>query len=104
MGTPARFATPAWRDCIAVPERPGVPGAAGACLPMRRRRHHVPCIKTLIPLRIRALVMLQATGMDVVIAPQDCERSRATDAPDGMCAPLCSDCYCCPTLRTCAQA
>ena len=63
----------------------------------------MPSMKTIIAFGIAGLLLLQATGLDVFIAPQDCERSCATDGQDGVCAPMCSDCYCCPTLRTCLQ-
>ena len=61
------------------------------------------CMKTVITLAIAALLFLQATGLDVVVASQDCATTCPTDGPDGSCAPLCPDCVCCPTLRSCVE-
>jgi len=60
-------------------------------------------MKRTIVLGIAALLFLQATGLDVVVAPQACTRACPTEEPDGTCAPLCSDCFCCPSMRSCIQ-
>lgn len=60
-------------------------------------------MKTIITLGIATLLFFQASGLDVVVAPEACTRSCPTDGPDGSCAPFCPDCSCCPTLRSCIQ-
>ena len=60
-------------------------------------------MKSIITLGIAAFLFLQATGLDVVVAPQACASACPGDEPDGNCAPFCEDCYCCPTLRSCVQ-
>ncbi|MGH9869521.1 MAG: hypothetical protein ACREAA_15315 [Candidatus Polarisedimenticolia bacterium] len=60
-------------------------------------------MKTMMTFCIMALLLLQATGLDVAVAPIDCQEGCPTDGPDGACAPLCPDCVCCPVLRSCIQ-
>ena len=60
-------------------------------------------MRPILTLSIAALLLLQATGLDVVVASQTCSTTCPTDEADGACGPLCSDCFCCPTLRSCVQ-
>jgi hypothetical protein len=45
------------------------------------------------------VLLLQATGLDVLIAPRPCALTCTSDGPEGDCAPFCADCICCPALR-----
>ena len=60
-------------------------------------------MKLIITIGIAGLLFLQATGLDLAVAPEACTTTCPTDGPDGSCAPLCADCFCCPILRSCIQ-
>ena len=60
-------------------------------------------MKIILAIGIAGLLFLQVTGLDLVVAPEACTTTCPTDGPDGSCAPLCPDCFCCPTLRSCIQ-
>ncbi len=60
-------------------------------------------MKMLVAVGIASLLTLQATGLELAVAPLNCAQTCPTDGQDGACAPLCTDCFCCPTLRSCVQ-
>ncbi|HET9481283.1 MAG TPA: hypothetical protein VFP98_05955 [Candidatus Polarisedimenticolia bacterium] len=52
---------------------------------------------------ILVLLFLQSTGLALGAEPLTCRERCPTDGPDGSCAPLCPECVCCPTLRSCVR-
>ena len=60
-------------------------------------------MKPTLTLAIGVLLLLQTTGLVAIVAPLPCTDGCPEDGPDGACAPLCDECVCCPTVRSCEQ-